>query len=102
MRGASASAAAGPKGRTAGAATDLAMRAEILTYSRSRGLFAGVSLEGSSLRSDGDANESVYGRKIEARDIVRSGTVAVPKAAEPLVELLNRRSPKNLSNRPAQ
>ena len=100
--GADASVAAGPKGRTAAAATDLAMRAEILSYSRSRGLFAGVSLEGSSLRPDGDANESVYGRKIEAREIVRAGGVAVPKPAEPLVELLNRRSPKNLSNRPAQ
>jgi lipid-binding SYLF domain-containing protein len=100
--GADASAAAGPKGRTAGAATDLAMRAEILTYSRSRGLFAGVSLEGSTLRTDADANEVVYGRRIEARDIVRAAGAAVPKAAEPLVELLNRRSPTNLSNRPPQ
>jgi lipid-binding SYLF domain-containing protein len=99
--GADASAAAGPKGRTAGAATDLAMRAEILTYSRARGLFAGVSLEGSTLRPDADANEVVYGRTIEAREIVR-GNVAVPKGAEPLVELLNRRSPNNLSNRPPQ
>jgi lipid-binding SYLF domain-containing protein len=103
--GADASAAAGPKGRTAGAATDLAMRAEILTYSRSRGLFAGVSLEGSTLRSDADANEAVYGRKINARDIVHAGaggSVAVPKGAEPLVDLLNRRSPKNLSSRATQ
>ena len=100
--GADASAAAGPKGRTAGASTDLAMRAEILTDSRSRGLFAGVSLEGSTLRSDPDANEAIFGRKIEARDIVRGGTVAVPNGAEPLVELLNRRSPKNLSDRPPQ
>ena len=100
--GADASAAAGPKGRTAGAATDLAMRAEILTYSRSRGLFAGVSLEGSTLRADADANEVVYGRRIEARDIVRAASVAVPKGAEPLVELLNRRAPTNLSNRPPQ
>jgi lipid-binding SYLF domain-containing protein len=100
--GADASAAAGPKGRTAGASTDLAMRAEILTYSRSRGLFAGVSLEGSTLRADSDANETVYGRKIEAREIVRTGTVTVPTTAAPLVELLNRRSPKNLSNRPPE
>ena len=100
--GVDASAAAGPKGRTAGAATDLAMRAEILTYSRSRGLFAGVSLEGSTLRADADANEVVYGRRIEARDIVRAASVAVPKGAEPLVELLNRRAPTNLSNRPPQ
>ena len=69
--GADASAAAGPKGRTAGAATDIVMQAEILTYSRARGLFAGVSLEGSTLRSDGDANERLYGRKIDAREITR-------------------------------
>src|SRR3954454_5573894 len=69
--GADASAAAGPKGRTAGASTDVVMQAEMLTYSRSRGLFAGVSLEGSTLRSDDDANESVYGKKLTARDIVR-------------------------------
>ena len=98
--GADASAAAGPKGRTAGAATDLAMRAEILTYSRSRGLFAGVSLEGSTLRPDSDGNEAVYGRRLEAREIVRGGAVAIPQGAEPLIDLLNSRSPKNLSNRP--
>jgi lipid-binding SYLF domain-containing protein len=98
--GADVSAAAGPKGRTAGASTDLAMRAEILTYSRSRGLFAGVSLEGSTLRQDSEGNEAVYGRKIEAKEIVRGGAAAVPKGAEPLVDLLNTRSPKNLSNRP--
>jgi lipid-binding SYLF domain-containing protein len=96
--GADASAAAGPKGRTAGASTDIVMQAEMLTYSRSRGLFAGVSLEGSTLRSDDDANESVYGKKLSARDIVR-GTVDVPAEAKPLVDLLNRRSPKNLSER---
>ena len=99
--GGDASAAAGPKGRTAGASTDLAMRAEILTYSRARGLFAGVSLEGSTLRPDGDANEAVYGRKIETREIV-SGSVQVPAGAQALVDLLNARSPKNLSNRPPQ
>ena len=98
-RGADASAAAGPKGRTAGASTDLAMRAEILTYSRARGLFAGVSLEGSTLRPDGDANEAVYGRKMDPREIVR-GTAAIPPGAQTLVDLLNERSPKNLSNRP--
>jgi lipid-binding SYLF domain-containing protein len=100
--GADASAAAGPKGRTAGASTDLAMRAEILTYSRARGLFAGVSLEGSSLRPDGDANEAVYGRKIDAREIVRGGTAAIPEGAKTLIEVLNQRSPKNLSTRPPQ
>jgi lipid-binding SYLF domain-containing protein len=98
--GADASAAAGPKGRTAGASTDIVMQAEILTYSRSRGLFAGVSLEGSTLRSDADANERLYGRKIEAREIARTGSVAMPSDARPLVDLLNARSPKNLSNRP--
>lgn len=98
--GADASAAAGPKGRTAGASTDLAMRAEILTYSRSRGLFAGVSLEGSTLRSDADANEAVYGRKLEPKDIIRGGAITVPKGAGEMVDLLNRRSPTNLSNRP--
>jgi lipid-binding SYLF domain-containing protein len=98
--GGDASAAAGPKGRTAGAATDVAMRAEILTYSRARGLFAGVSLEGSTLRQDSDADESVYGKKVAARDIVHGGVVAVPASAQPLVDLLNQRSPQNLSNRP--
>jgi SH3 domain-containing YSC84-like protein 1 len=94
--GADASAAAGPKGRTAGAATDVVMRAEMLTYSRARGLFAGVSLEGSTLRPDNDANRLVYGSELAARDIVK-GSVAVPSAARPMVDLLNQRSPKNLS-----
>jgi lipid-binding SYLF domain-containing protein len=97
--GADASAAAGPKGRATGAATDIVMRAEILTYSRARGLFAGVSLEGSTLRSDGDANENLYGRTLDARDIVRGGAVPVPPPAQPLIELLNRRSPTNKSER---
>ncbi len=96
--GADASAAAGPKGRTAGASTDIVMQAEMLTYSRARGLFAGVSLEGSTLRSDDDANERVYGKRMNAREIVR-GSEAVPAAARTLVDLLNRRSPKNLSER---
>lgn len=94
--GADASAAAGPKGRTAGASTDIVMNAEMLTYSRARGLFAGVSLEGSTLRQDGEANQLVYGREISARDIVKGG-IDVPAAAKPMVDLLNRRSPKNLS-----
>ena len=83
--GADASAAAGPKGRTAGASTDIVMQAEILTYSRARGLFAGVSLEGSTLRSDGDANERLYGRKIEAREIVAGPKPAMPSDALPLL-----------------
>lgn len=98
--GADASAAAGPKGRTAGASTDIVMQAEILTYSRSRGLFAGMSLEGSTLRSDGDANEVVYRKRLTAREIVKDPKVQVPQSAVPLVELLNTRSPRNLSSRP--
>lgn len=90
--GADASAAAGPKGRNAGAATDIVMQAEILTYSRARGLFAGVSLEGSTLRSDSDANRNLYGRKLEARQIVREGAVQTPAAAQALVDLLNKRA----------
>ena len=97
--GGDASAAAGPKGRTAGASTDIAMRAEILTYSRARGLFAGVSLEGSTLRQDADANQAVYGMKLTARDIVRGAAIPVPTGAQPLVDLLNQRSPKNLSEK---
>ncbi|HXE75592.1 MAG TPA: lipid-binding SYLF domain-containing protein [Candidatus Xenobia bacterium] len=95
--GADASVAAGPKGRTAEAATDLYLRAEILTYSRARGLFAGVSLEGSSLRQDKDANEALYGRPLSAKRILREGKVAVPDDAKELVSFLNRHSPKNLS-----
>jgi len=95
--GADASAAAGPKGRTASAATDIVMRAEILSYSRSRGLFAGVSLEGSTLRSDGNANKNLYGKELTARQIVREGAVKTPAAGQALVSLLNRQSPKNLS-----
>jgi len=94
--GADASAAAGPKGRDTAAATDVAMRAEMLSYSRSRGLFAGVSLEGSTLRPDNDGNALVYGSPMSARDLVKGG-VAVPSAAKPMIDLLNTRSPKNLS-----
>ena len=93
-----ASAAAGPKGRAAGAATDAAMRAEILTYSRSRGLFAGLSLEGSTLRPDGGGNENLYRRELSAADIVRNGKVGIPAAARGLVAVLDRASPENLSN----
>ncbi len=96
--GADASAAAGPKGRTAEANTDATMRAEILTYSRARGLFAGVSLEGSTLRPDKEANKKVYGRDVSARDIVLHGKVPAPAAAQQLVSVLNQKSPKNLSD----
>jgi lipid-binding SYLF domain-containing protein len=93
--GADAAVAAGPKGREALAATDAYMRAEILTYSRSRGLFAGVSLEGSTLRQDNKANEELYGRKIEAREIVLGGGSG---AGQGLVSVLQKASPKNESD----
>ena len=96
--GADASAAAGPKGRTAAAQTDIVMKAEILTYSRSRGLFAGISLEGSTLRQDNGANQNIYGRELSAREIVREGKVGVPAAGRQLVSLLNQNSPRNLSD----
>ncbi len=96
--GADASAAAGPKGRTAEGATDIVMSAEILSYSRNKGLFAGVSLEGSTLRSDGGANENLYGAKLSAKDIIRDGKVKTPASASELVSLLNKKSPKNLSD----
>ena len=95
--GADASAVAGPKGRTAAAQTDVVMKAEILTYSRSRGLFAGVSLEGSTLRQDNGANKKVYGRELTARNIVREGEVGAPAAGQLMVSLLNQHSPRNLS-----
>jgi SH3 domain-containing YSC84-like protein 1 len=96
--GADASAAAGPKGRTANASTDVTMRAEVLSYSRARGLFAGLSLEGSTVRPDNDANERVYGKKVEAESIVFKGAVAVPPAAQKMVAYLNQKSPKNTSD----
>jgi SH3 domain-containing YSC84-like protein 1 len=96
--GADASAAAGPKGRTAAADTDIVMRAEVLSYSRSRGLFAGISLEGSTLRSDGSANKKLYGRELTAKQIVREGKVGVPASGRELVSLLNKLSPKNQSD----
>lgn len=95
--GADASAAAGPKGRTAEGATDIVMSAEILSYSRNKGLFAGVSLEGSTLRSDGSANENLYGRKLTAKEIIRGGKVGIPACARQLVGLLDAKSPVNKS-----
>ena len=93
--GADASAAAGPVGRNASAETDVTMRAEILTYSRARGLFAGISLAGGTVRPDGDANARIYGKKVEAESIIFKGAVAVPPAAQKLISLLNQKSPKN-------
>jgi lipid-binding SYLF domain-containing protein len=74
------------------------MQAEILSYSRNKGLFAGVSLEGSTLRSDGSANEKLYGKKLDARDIIVEHKVAIPACARELVGLLNAKSPKNKSD----
>jgi len=96
--GADASAAAGPKGRTAEGATDIVMSAEILSYSRNKGLFAGVSLEGSTLRSDGSANEKLYGQKLSAKQIIREHKVGNPACAQELVSLLDSKSPKNRSD----
>jgi lipid-binding SYLF domain-containing protein len=95
--GAEAAAAAGPKGRSAEAATDIVMKAEILSYSRSRGVFAGVSLEGSTLRSDGGANRNLYGKELNAGQIVAENAVKTPAAGQELIDILNKRSPKNLS-----
>ena len=92
--GADASAAAGPKGRDAAAATDVTMRAEILSYSRSRGLFAGISLEGSTLRPDNGANKVLYGKEVPAKDIVLAKAVAAPPSAKLLLGTLDKKSPK--------
>jgi len=96
--GANASAAAGPKGRSGEAATDVVMNAEILSYSRAKGLFAGISLEGSTLRSDGGANQKLYGQKLSAKDIIGLGKVKSPACAQELVGLLDKKSPKNHSD----
>jgi SH3 domain-containing YSC84-like protein 1 len=91
--GADASAAAGPKGRTASAETDATMRAEILSYSRARGAFAGVSLEGSTLRPDNDANTKLYGKEVNAEAIVLKGAVKAPPSAQLLLRTLDHNSP---------
>jgi lipid-binding SYLF domain-containing protein len=96
--GGDASAAAGPVGRTSSAETDVAMRAEILSYSRARGLFAGISLEGSTLRADNSANKKLYGKEVSAKDIVFKHSVPVPPSAKKLVATLQKASPKNKSN----
>jgi len=95
--GAGISAAAGPKGRDVIAATDVALRAEILSYSRLRGLFAGAFLDGSTLRPDNDANKRLYHRNITAKEIVLADKISPPLAAEELRSELNKQSPKNLS-----
>jgi lipid-binding SYLF domain-containing protein len=90
--GADVSAAAGPKGRTASAETNPTMRSEILTYSRSRGVFGGISLKGSVLRPDKDANTNLYGRPVEVKDLVQQGNVAIPEPARKLVDAVARAS----------
>jgi len=95
--GGDASAAAGPVGRTASAETDVTMRSEILSYSRARGAFAGVSLAGSTLRPDNGANENLYGKKIDAKDIVLKDAVKAPPSASTLISTLDKASPVNKS-----
>jgi lipid-binding SYLF domain-containing protein len=95
--GGDASAAAGPVGRNASAETDVTMRAQILSYSRARGLFAGVSLSGSTLRPDNDGNKRLYGKDVTAEAIVFDKAVPPPPSAAKLLGTLNRKSPKNLS-----
>jgi lipid-binding SYLF domain-containing protein len=99
--GGDASTAAGPKGRDASADTDLWMKAEILSYSRSRGLFAGISLEGSTLRPDNKANERIYGRKVTARAILLGNKVAIPATGRHLVRVLQTNAPRNESKQVA-
>lgn len=99
--GADASVAAGPVGRDASADTDAYLRSEVLSYSRSRGLFAGVSLEGSTLRPDDDATAAVYGRKLTAREIVISGEATIPASGRHLVAVLQKYAPRNESKQSA-
>ena len=95
--GADASAAAGPVGRTSSAETDVVMKAEILSWSRARGVFGGISLAGSTMRSDDGANKSLYGKEISAKEIVREGKVKTPDAGKALIGLLQTTSPKHAS-----
>src|SRR6266853_4563866 len=97
--GGDVSAAAGPVGRNASAETDVSMQAEILSYSRARGLFAGVSLQGSTLRPDNDANKNLYGKQLDAKEIVLEGAVPAPPSASKLLSTLDKASPKNKSKR---
>src|SRR5262245_1850772 len=96
--GGDVSAAAGPVGRTASAESSATIQADIVTYSRARGLFAGVSLSGSTLRPDNDANKNLYGSKMDAKDIVLKGTVQSPPCATKLVTTLDKASPTNKSS----
>jgi len=95
--GGAISAAAGPKGRDATAETDAQMKAEVLSYSRSKGLFAGISLEGSTMRQDKDANKSLYGHDISAKEIVLEGKAQPTAGGQAIDDVLNKKSPKNVS-----
>ncbi len=97
--GGDVAAAAGPKGRSAAASTDVTLRAEILSYSRSRGLFAGISLEGSTLRPDNDGNERLYGKGTTAKEIVINSKIRPPASAKSLLATLNKKSPTNKSGK---
>lgn len=97
--GGDVAAAAGPKGRNAAASTDVTMRAEVLSYSRSRGLFAGVSLEGSTLRPDGDGQARIYGKGVSAKEIVINSSIHAPASAKLLISTLNKKSPRNKSDK---
>jgi lipid-binding SYLF domain-containing protein len=97
--GGDASVAAGPKGRTASAESDVTLRAEVLSYSRSRGLFAGISLEGSTVRPDNDANERLYGKKVSAKEIIFGGAVRTPVSGRRLVSTLNAHAKVNDSDK---
>jgi len=97
--GADASATAGPVGRNASAETDVVLKAEILSYSRAKGLFAGISLAGSTLRSDDGGNKLLYGREISAKEIVREGKVPIPAAARRLLATLSKASPKHIEKK---
>jgi SH3 domain-containing YSC84-like protein 1 len=96
--GGDVSAAAGPKGRNAEASTDVTLRAEILSYSRSRGLFAGISLAGSTVRPDNTGNLRLYQKSVTPQDIIFNGAVPVPTSAQKFISYLNKKSPKNLSS----
>ena len=97
--GGDVAAAAGPKGRDAAASTDVTMRAEVLSYSRSRGLFAGISLEGSTLRPDSDGNRRLYGEGVSAKEVVINSAIRAPASAKLLISTLNKKSPGNKSDK---
>ena len=92
--GGDVTATAGPVGRDAAAESDAMMKSELLTFARAKGLFAGAQLSGSTLRADGPANEKIYGKKVDAKDVVLHGSDAPPAAAKLLLDTLNQRSPK--------